>query len=100
MSKDLILQMLGLCQRARKLVSGETFVLEKIKSNEAKIVFLASDAGLNTTKRTTDKCEFYHVEIINSFNTEELSQAIGKSNRKVIAVTDRGFAEKIRHYNI
>jgi ribosomal protein L7Ae-like RNA K-turn-binding protein len=40
------------------------------------------------------------VEIINSFNTEELSQAIGKSNRKVIAVTDRGFAEKIRHYNI
>jgi len=100
MNKDLILQMLGLCQRARKLVSGETFVLEKIKTKQAKIVFLASDAGINTTKRTKDKCEFYQVELIDSFNTDELSKAIGKNNRKVIAIIDRGFAEKMRHYNI
>lgn len=87
-----ILQSLGLCKRANKLVSGETFVLEKIKSGEAKLVFLASDAGPNTSKRMMDKSKFYQVKLIHTFTTDELSTAIGKRNRKAIAITDKNFA--------
>ncbi|MCF7923903.1 MAG: YlxQ-related RNA-binding protein [Candidatus Izimaplasma sp.] len=93
--KTKILSILGLCKRANRLVSGEGFALEKIKSNKAKLVFLASDAGVNTTKRIKDKSSFYNVFVIDSFSTDELSKAIGKNNRKVIVVTDSGFAKKI-----
>jgi ribosomal protein L7Ae-like RNA K-turn-binding protein len=96
MDKDKVLNLLGLCQRAKLLVSGEMFTLEKIKSNKAKLVFLASDAGPNTSKRIRDKALYYHVDIIDSFNSEELSQAIGKKNRMALAIIDIGFVKKIK----
>ncbi|MGM0495032.1 MAG: YlxQ-related RNA-binding protein [Bacillota bacterium] len=93
--KTKILSLIGLCQRANRLVSGENFALEKIKNNKAKLIFLASDAGKNTTKRIKDKANFYNIFVIEDFSTEELSNAIGKINRKVVAITDKGFAKKI-----
>ncbi len=92
---DKILNVLGLVKRARKLVSGEEFVLQKIKSQKAYIVFLANDAGINTTKRITDKSNYYKVKLITLFNTDELNKAIGTKNRKAIAITDINFANMI-----
>jgi len=96
MNKEQVLKFLGLCQKSGKLVSGEAFSLEKIKGNQAKLVFLASDSGFNTNKRVRDKCEFYKVKLIDDFDTLELSSAIGKSNRKVLTVVDKSFAEKLK----
>ncbi len=96
MNKEQILNFLGLCQKAKKIVSGESFSLEQIKAKQAKLVFLASDAGVNTTKRIKDKSLFYEVEVIDSFSTEELSKAIGKNNRKVVTVIDKKFADKMK----
>ncbi len=81
--------------RANRLISGEEMSLEKIKSSQAKLVFLASDAGPNTSKRVRDKSKTYQVQVIDAFSTDELSKAIGKTNRKVIAIKDQGFAKKI-----
>lgn len=96
MSKSKVLSLIGLCQRARLLVSGEEMSLDKIKSNQAKLVFLAKDAAQNTSKRVLDKSKFYGVDVIQSFSSDELSNAIGKSNRKVIVIKDKGFAEKMK----
>jgi len=87
--------MLGLCQRARRLVSGEEMSLDLIKSERAQLVFLAKDAGPSTSKRVQDKAASYQVDVIDGFSSEELSKAIGKANRKVIAIKDSGFAKKI-----
>lgn len=87
------LNTLGLCKRADKLITGEEFVLAKIKSKSALIVFLANDAGKNTTKRITDKTTYYKIRLVTSFSTEELNKAIGMQNRKVLAVTDRNFTK-------
>jgi len=95
MNKEKIIKYLGLCKRANKIVSGEEQVLETIKKNIAKIVFLASDAGKNTTKRITDKSTFYNILLNSSFSTEELNKAIGKQNRKVISISDKNFAKMI-----
>lgn len=92
---DKLLNTLGLVKRANKLVTGEEFVLQKIKSQRARIVFLANDAGKNTTKRITDKCKFYNVKLITLYNTDELNKAIGLENRKVIAINDANFAKMI-----
>jgi len=91
-----ILQLLGLAMRAKKVVAGEDFCVEGIRSGEIKYVFLASDAGINTTKKITDKTKYYNVFLNNEFTSKELSNAIGKNNRMVIGIKDIGFAKKMK----
>ena len=86
--------MLGLAQRAGKLISGEELVIKAVQSGQARLVFLANDAG-NVTKKTTDKCNYYNIEVSTVFNALELSMAIGKP-RKTVAVVDAGFSKKMR----
>lgn len=95
MNKDQFLSLLGLCKRANRLVSGEEMSLEKIKSNQAKLVVLASDAGPNTKKRILDKAHTYQVRVVEELTSDDISHAIGKKNRKVIVITDSGFAKKM-----
>jgi ribosomal protein L7Ae-like RNA K-turn-binding protein len=90
-----VLNTLGLCKRANKLISGEEIVLNRVKLNKVYIVFLASDAGKNTTKRMTDKTTYYKIRLVNQFSTDELNKAIGTENRKVLAITDRNFTNLI-----
>lgn len=91
-----ILNLLGLAFRAKKVVSGEDFCVEGIRKGEIKYLFLASDAGINTTKKITDKAKYYNVVLDNRFTSSELSGAIGKNNRMVIGVIDIGFAKKMK----
>ncbi len=90
-----VLQNLGLCKRANKLVSGEEQVLNSIRNNKAHIVFLAKDAAKNTTKSITDKSNFYGVFLNTEYTSDEINQAIGTKNRKVIAITDKNFSKMI-----
>ncbi|MGT2771573.1 YlxQ-related RNA-binding protein [Streptococcus marimammalium] len=87
--------LLGLAQRAGKLISGEELVVNAIQSQKAILIFLANDAGLNLVKKINDKSHYYNVEVSTVFSTLELSAAIGKP-RKVIAVCDAGFSKKMR----
>ncbi|HKL47241.1 MAG TPA: YlxQ-related RNA-binding protein [Candidatus Izemoplasmatales bacterium] len=95
MPNQKILSLLGLCQRANRLLSGEEMSLDSIKKQRAKLVLLAKDASNNTQKRIRDKSSFYNVPVIDSFTSEQLSKAIGKNNRKVMVIMDTGFAKKI-----
>lgn len=90
-SKEKVLKTLGLAMRARKLVLGEDLIIQAIRKEAHKLVLLASDAGENITKKITDKSKTYHVQVIQDFTSEELSNAIGKQNRKVILLKDKGF---------
>jgi ribosomal protein L7Ae-like RNA K-turn-binding protein len=89
------LQLLGLAQRAGRLVHGEEAVLELIKSGNAKLAFLASDTAPSTTKRITDKTSTQQVPLIRVFTSEQLSKAIGREGRKVLATADASFAKLI-----
>ena len=91
-----VLQLLGLAFVAKKVISGEDFCVEGIRKGEIKYLFLASDAGVNTTKKITDKAKYYNVVLDNRFTSSELSSAIGKNNRMVIGVLDIGFAKKMK----
>jgi len=91
-----LLSILGLAMRAGKVVSGEDMVLRAIRSRKAKFILLSQDAGKNTKKRITNKCEFYQVPVYQYGTREELGKAIGKPERVVIAITDAGFAQKVK----
>ncbi|GAA0054554.1 YlxQ-related RNA-binding protein [Streptococcus canis] len=87
--------LIGLAQRAGKVISGEGLVVKAIQSQQVVLVFLANDAGPNVTKKVTDKSNYYNVEVSTVFNALELSAALGKP-RKVVAIADAGFSKKMR----
>ena len=89
------LNLIGLAMRAGKVVSGESFSLNEIKTKHAKIVILASDASENTKKKFLDKCQFYGIPISSKFTKEEISRAIGKS-RAVCTISDAGFSARLQ----
>lgn len=87
--------LLGLANRARKIISGEELVIKEIRNQNAKLVLIAKDASANTYKKITDKASFYHVQVKEVENRFELGQAIGKEARVVVAVLDNGFAKSL-----
>ena len=58
-NEEKIYSLLGLCQKAGKLVSGEFAVEKAVKGGNAKIVIISADASENTAKKFRDKCVYY-----------------------------------------
>ena len=90
-----LLSILGLCQKAQKLVSGEAACEKALQNGTAALVLLANDASDNTKKKFVNKSFYYKVPCYISFDRDTLSSAIGKSNRATLAVADAGFAGRI-----
>lgn len=89
------MSLLGLANRARKIVSGEELVIKEIRTGRAQLVILAEDASPNTSKKIRDKCHYYKVPVVFAQTRELLGQAIGKDARVAVAVTEAGFAKKL-----
>jgi len=96
MTQQQWMSLLGLANRARKLISGEELVVKEVRSGKAKLVLLASDASKNTEKKISDKCAYYQIPLKRVENRSLLGQAIGKEARVVVAILDEGFAQKLR----
>jgi len=76
LNKQKISNLLGLAQRAGRIISGEELVVKAIQDGKAKLVFLAHDAGPNLTKKIQDKSHYYQVEIVTVFSTLEESKEV------------------------
>lgn len=81
---------IGLAFRAGLVVFGEKAVLSEI--SKMRLIFLASDAGANITKKIHDKCTFYNIPMRHDLDKSILSKAISKSVT-VIGIKDTGFRD-------
>lgn len=90
-----IKQLLGLCLKAGKLITGENLVLDAIRKGKAKYVFVANDTGKATKKKILDKSKYYNVPVSLVLSSNDLVEALGKP-RKIIAISEQGFAKKIQ----
>lgn len=88
--------MLSLARRAGKLISGEDTVLMSLRDKTCALVIIAADASENTKKKISARAAGSNVECIVTASRQELSSAVGLYNRAVFAVTDSGFAQKIK----
>ncbi|MDB7100895.1 YlxQ-related RNA-binding protein [Enterococcus mundtii] len=95
MNRQKAKNLIGLAMRAGKMITGEELTIGDIRRQKAKIVFVASDASENTRKKIKDKSSYYEVPCFELFSEEEITQMIGKP-RKVIGITDTGFAKKVK----
>lgn len=91
-----VYSLMGLAEKAGKVVSGEFSTEKAVKSKKACLVILASDASGNTRKHFSDMCAYRNIALCIYGNKEELGHAIGKEMRASFAVTEKGFADAIR----
>lgn len=80
------------------MVSGEEQVLGAIRNRKACLVIIATDASENTMKKVTEKARYYRIPCIAVGDRYKLGHAIGKGERVLLAVTDRGFAKGLMRY--
>ncbi|MCR4924477.1 MAG: L7Ae/L30e/S12e/Gadd45 family ribosomal protein [Lachnospiraceae bacterium] len=95
MNRDKALNMLSIAAKGRNLSSGEFQTEESIKDGKACLVIVAGDASENTKKHFSDMCSYYQVPLIFYSNREELGRAIGKEFRALVAVNDKGIADRV-----
>lgn len=97
MSNKSIDSLIGLATRARKTASGGFLVERAVKAGEAYLVLIAGDASANSRKEFVDMCEYRKIPYYIYSTKEELGHCMGKEERVVVALLDRGFANSIRN---
>lgn len=95
MMENRIYQMLGICQKARGLVTGEFACKKAVLELHAQLVIVAEDASENTKKLFSDKTGYRHIECVTWGSKEALGKILGKDPRAVIAIVDAQFATKL-----
>ena len=89
-----MLNMLGLCMRAGRIISGEKACVQAVRAGGACAVVLDRAAAKNAVKAVTDACSYNEVPLVYAPEFE-LGDAIGKSGRMVAAITDPSMADRI-----
>lgn len=94
-----ILGLIGLSARARKVCFGADSVEEKIKKKKVFLIIVAVDASERTKekfKKISKQCE---IPIIIEEEIENLSKAIGKSNKAILGIEEQNIAKEILKIN-
>lgn len=87
---------LGLCRKAGRCVTGDETVEKTVRAGKALLVVLDEEASENTRDKYTFLCRGRGVELL---LVKEPGRAIGQPGKKLIAVTDTGFAKMIQEAN-
>ncbi|MBP2640060.1 MAG: ribosomal protein L7Ae/L30e/S12e/Gadd45 [Firmicutes bacterium] len=95
MNDERLLSLLGLAQKAGKIVSGEMAVEKAIRNRSAKLLLVAADASESTKKNYQDMAAYYSTPIFILLTKDQLGVSIGKISRAALAVTDTGFNKAI-----
>jgi len=81
-------KMLGLGQRAGRLISGDFAVKSAINRGKVKLLIIALDAAKRTQRELTGLAAYKNIPVITYGSKEELGRLIGKSPRSAVAFTD------------
>lgn len=88
---------LGMCQKAGKAVSGDFLIQEALKKKQKiYLLLLAEDVSERTRKEALFRAEKYKIELIERGSKIELGEAVGKSERSMIAITDEGLSRSLK----
>ena len=87
--------LLGLCQKAGKIVFGTEASIEAINRNKVKLVLIATNASDRMKKNFYNNCKNKGINIYEVLSIEEMSRAIGQNNKAVICIKDINFSKAI-----
>ena len=90
-----LLSMLGICNKAGKLVIGKDKTIETIKKNKARLIIIASDLSMKTSKEVINIAKLNNVKVKTSIESMHEFGSVFTKVSGTICITDNGFAEKI-----
>lgn len=99
MINNKILGLMGLAAKARKICFGADSVELQIKKKKVSLVVIAKDSSDRTKDKFRNICEQYDIPIIIEGKIENLSKAIGKSNKAIIGIEDSNLANEMQKIN-
>ena len=99
MKNSKILGLIGLAARARKVSFGADSVELEAQKNKVYLIILAQDSSTRTKEKFQKISEKYNVPIIITQTIEDLSKAIGKSNKAILGIEDINLASEIQKIN-
>ena len=89
-----LLNMLGLCARAGRLVTGEKACVQAVRAGSVHAMLLDGAASKNAVKAVSQACQSHGVPLART-GEYELGDAIGKPGRMAAGVTDARMATRI-----
>lgn len=99
MINNRILGLIGFAARARRICFGADSVEMQIKRRKVRLVIIAEDASDRTKEKFKKLCQEYEVTYFINGNLDELSKAIGKSNKAILGIQDINLAKEIEKIN-
>ena len=99
MKNSKILGLIGLAARARKVSFGADSVELEAQKNKVYLIILAQDSSSRTKEKFQKISEKYNIPTIITQTIEELSKAIGKSNKAILGIEDINLASEIQKIN-
>ena len=99
MKNNKILGLIGLAARARKVSFGADSVELEAQKNKVYLIILAQDSSSRTKEKFQKISEKYKIPIIITQTIEDLSKAIGKSNKAILGIEDINLASEIQKIN-
>lgn len=91
-----IQNLLGMAQRARKVVSGAFAVEQAVKDGTAKLLLIAEDAEENSVKAYREFAKKSHIPCFTALRKDSMGACMGKEYRAVAALLDDGFSKSLR----
>ncbi len=91
-----IQNLLGMAQRARKVVSGAFAVEQAIKDGTAKLLLLAGDAEAKSVNAYKELAEKNRIPCVTVLHKDSMGECMGKEYRAVAALLDDGFSKSLR----
>jgi len=92
---DAVANLLGLCRRAGKVISGETAVQNAFLKNEVRLLILATDASKRSKENFIQLAKEKNVPAFCYSSKNDLGFLLGKAPRTAVAVIDEQLARGI-----
>ncbi|SFG49630.1 Ribosomal protein L7Ae [Desulfotomaculum arcticum] len=87
--------MLGLCRRAGKVISGDTAVRNGLLKNEVRLIIIANDAAIKSKDNYLLLAKENNIPAFCYASKNELGILLGKAPRTVVAITDEQLARGV-----
>lgn len=88
--------LLGLCQRAGQIASGDVAAEQALKKRKAVLLLLAADASGRTREKYLHLSRTAGVPCYLVGTLDELGEATGKGRRAALVIQSKDFAKGIR----
>lgn len=95
MSESNIYSFIGLARKAGAVALGESMAHQAVKKDAAHLVLITHDASENTRKKIETALYGTNIPALTFGTKERLGQMLGKTFLSVVAITEKGFAERV-----